>query len=91
MSVIRDDSAPRKWTPTLMFALTLAVAVTAPGVRVDVPARLAQLLVLDFQSLVMFDAARSKLALASNVSRLSPKLPNEHHSTLEQLFGGFSV
>jgi len=74
-----------------MFALTLAVAVTAPGVRVDVPARLAQLLVLDFQSLVMFDAARSKLALASNVSRLSPNLPNEHHSTLEQLFGGFSV
>jgi hypothetical protein len=31
-----------------MFALTLAVAATAPGVRVDVPARLAQLLVLDF-------------------------------------------
>jgi hypothetical protein len=39
----------------------------------------------------MFDAAQSKLALASNVSRLSPNLPNEHHSTLEQLFGGFSV
>jgi hypothetical protein len=59
--------------------------------RIDVLARISQLLVIRFQSPAMFDAAQSNFALASNIQRLSPDFPNEHHSLPEKLFGGFSI